>query len=147
MGKEESFESSASQPNRTYYDSERKMSFADKRYLPRWEAKNRIAYQFSESQQDNECFSHDLSSVGICLRTPRPLPLNQRIKLTVYLTEQNFFPAEGRVVWSRMTSEGDSLNGVLFEKITPQSQEMILQYAFEFKRDDLVKHWFQGWES
>jgi hypothetical protein len=138
---------SASRENRTYYDSEKKMSFLDKRYLPRWEVKNRIAYQMPENLQEQEAFSHDLSSVGICLRTAEPLPLDKKVKLNVHLTEETSFPAEGRVVWSQAVADGNILNGILFEKISPQSQELILKHAFEFNHDALVKHWFKGWEE
>ena len=142
---EEQSNASALHHDRYYYDPEKKMTFRDQRYLPRWEVNNRIAYQVQE-QEAREAVSHDLSSVGICLRTQMPLPLDEKVKITVYLSQATTFHVEGHVVWSKGMG-GYSLSGVIFENITPEIQELILQYAFEVKREDLVKHWFSGWDG
>lgn len=122
------------------------MSLPDKRYLPRWEVKNRISYQLHEDHQMQDCMSRDLSSVGICLETREFLPINKKVKLVVYLSETTSFPAEGHVVWSQATANGN-ISGILFDGITNQEQELILQHAFEVKHEDLVKHWFSGWKE
>jgi hypothetical protein len=131
---------------KTYYDPELKMNLPDKRYLPRWEVKNKIGLYLEEDREQRECKSHDLSSVGICLQTRDLLPVDHRLKLVVHLSEDTAFPVEGRVVWSR-PAEGGYQSGVVFENISQHDQELILQYAFEVRHDDLVKHWFNGWNG
>ncbi len=129
-----------------YYDTEKKMSLPDKRYLPRWAVHNRISYFTLEEGNTKECVSLDLSSVGICLQTKECLPVNQKVKMVIHLSEQASFEVLGNVRWSRQTAEGNQA-GIIFEKITPHDQELILQHAFEVKHEDLVKHWFSGWEK
>lgn len=122
------------------------MSLPDKRYLPRWEVHNRISFHLDPDEKEQECLSRDLSSVGICLETQAPIPLHSKVKLRVHLSKSNSFPVDGRVVWSRPTSSG-YLSGVLFEKIAPQDQEMIFQFAFEVRHQEVVNNWFKGWNA
>lgn len=131
---------------KTYYDPELKMSLPDKRYLPRWKVTNKIDFLNNTDAGQEECMSNDLSSVGICLQTKESLPIDQHVKLVVHLARETSFPVEGRVLWSR-PANGGYHSGVVFENITPHDQELILQYAFEVRHDDLVKHWFNGWNG
>jgi hypothetical protein len=126
---------------------EKKMSFPDKRYLPRWNVANHIDYHLHDESVTHKGKSRDLSSVGICLQTQTLLPVNSTVKLVVYLSENTSFPVEGRVMWSRVADQGGYLAGIHFEGVAPHDQEMILQFAFEVCRPNLVKHWFNGWPS
>lgn len=130
----------------TYYDPELKMSLPDNRYLPRWKVNNKIDFLIDTDVGPGECTSHDLSSVGICLQTKEFLPLDHHVKLVVHLTGETSFPVDGRVVWSRPCEAGYQ-SGVVFENIAQHDQDLILQYAFEVRHDDLVKHWFSGWNG
>jgi hypothetical protein len=118
----------------------------DKRYLPRWEVKNRILCVPEKDAPVQECESRDISSLGACLSTQENIPIDQKIKLKIYLTEKRSFDVDARIKWKKTTAEGYSI-GVIFEDVTPEIQELILSYAFEVKRDDVVRHWFRGWEG
>lgn len=117
---------------------------ADKRYIPRWEVDNRILYSLNRERKERECRSKDLSCVGACIHTRENIPEDQKLKLKVFLSENTCFDVEARILWKKSTQDGYAL-GVAFDNITPEVQELILTYAFEVKRDDLVKHWFDGW--
>jgi len=118
----------------------------DKRYIPRWSVKNRIFFQVDSEAQRHEACTHDISCAGVSLETDQDLLHQQKINLTVYLSERKSIKVDGRILWNKKTPQGH-LIGVLFENIDPESQNLILDYAFEIKREDLVKHWFKGWES
>jgi len=121
-------------------------SSSDKRYLPRWEVNNRILYKLESDPSLQECRSMDISCTGACLVTPDPLPAKQKVDLTVYLSETIAVKLQGQIVWQKQLNSGN-LTGVLFTNTSPEVQELILDHAFEIKREDLVKHWFQGWNE
>ena len=116
----------------------------DKRYIPRWEVDNRILLQAEDDDNVKECRSRDISCVGICLFTPQEISVNQKVRLTVYLSEATQIQVIGTILWTKKTADGN-LVGIIFEDTKPETQDLILDYAFEIKREDLVKHWFQGW--
>lgn len=124
--------------------SARQYTGPEKRYLPRWDVNNRVLCRLQDQVDASECRSMDLSCAGACLVTRQPLPKNQKIKLTIYLTEAKPVEVEGHIVWSRVSGYGNLL-GVNFDNTTLEIQETILQYAFEFKKKDLLDHWFEGW--
>lgn len=88
----------------------------------------------------------DLSCVGACLKTQEVLPSNRKLNMKIYLSDQKFFPVEGHVVWNRSSDSGNSV-GVIFDNISPEMQELILQYAFEIKKEDVIKNWYKGWNA
>ena len=49
-------------------------------------------------------------------------------------TSMNKIGAKGNIV------------GIDFCETSEEVKETILNYAFEVKRQDLVKHWFRGWK-
>ena len=124
--------------------SDQDSSYDDKRYIPRWEVNNRILLQTEEDNNVRECRSRDISCVGICLSTPQELSVNQKVRLTVYLSEATQIQVIGTILWTKKTTDGN-LVGIIFEDTKPETQDLILDYAFEIKREDLVKHWFRGW--
>lgn len=117
----------------------------ERRYLPRWEVNNRVLCRTEEGFDSVECRSMDLSCSGVCLVMRQKFQPAQRVKLTIYLTEAKAVEVDGRVAWSRVSGYGN-LAGVSFENTELGIQDTILKYAFEFKKNALLQHWFEGWE-
>ena len=91
-----------------------------------------------------ECRSMDLSCSGVCLVMRQKLQPAQKVKLTIYLTEAKAVEIDGHVAWNRVSGYGN-LAGISFENTELGIQDTILKYAFEFKKNTLVQHWFEGW--
>ena len=53
--------------------------------------------------------------------------------------------ASGSVIWQKEI-DNEYLVGLHFDKLTNKARELITDYAFEFKKDDVVKNWFKGWQ-
>ncbi|MCK5579759.1 MAG: PilZ domain-containing protein [Candidatus Omnitrophica bacterium] len=118
----------------------------DNRYLPRWEVNNRIVCKVKETADIYECRSMDISCSGACLISRESIPFNEKVHLTVYLTEDEHLDVDGHVVWTRPAQYGN-LMGIMFDNLKTEIQELILDYAFEIKKDDVQKHWFDGWNK
>lgn len=121
-------------------------SSADKRYFPRWQVKNRILYRFDGESNVHEARTRDLSCTGVSLVSHLAVAPHQKLKLRIYLFENDSIEVEGHPVWSEETLEGHVL-GVNFTNTTSDIQDKILQYAFEIKKNDVVNHWFDGWKK
>ena len=121
-------------------------SESDQRYLPRWEAENRVLYRLDKEAKPRECTSKDISCGGACLKTKEQLSPKQKVKLTIYLENDVSIQVDGQIVWQR-PQDGQNLVGVLFANTSQKAQDMILKYAFEIKKDELIKHWYSGWEK
>jgi len=119
---------------------------SDKRYIPRWDVDNRVIFSYHNGQHQYEARTKDLSCAGACLLTNRIAPEEHQIKLKVFLSEHISFDVTAHVVWKSL-SDGEFSLGVTFDDITPDIQELILTYAFEVKKDDVIKHWFSGWSD
>lgn len=117
---------------------------AERRYLPRWEVNNRVLCRLDNSMDAVECRSIDLSCSGIGMLIRDQIPLQQKLKLTIYLTEVKALEVEGHVVWQKASSYGN-LTGINFENTSLEVQDTLLKYAFEFKKKDLINHWYEGW--
>ncbi|OGX25118.1 MAG: hypothetical protein A3D10_09390 [Omnitrophica WOR_2 bacterium RIFCSPHIGHO2_02_FULL_48_11] len=121
-------------------------SESDRRYFPRWEVQNRVLYRLENAELTKECQSRDINCSGACLCSEQNLLVNQRLKLTLFLADNVSVHVDGKVLWTQ-TNHNDYLIGVNFVDTHEEIQGMILQYAFELKKSDLVKHWFKGWKS
>ena len=64
--------------------------------------------------------------------------------MVMYLSETTAVEVCGTVLWKK-DGKDQNLIGVRFENIPAHVQDMILQYAFEFKKEDVMRHWFKGW--
>ena len=117
---------------------------ADKRYIPRWEVRNKILYSKENASSYQETSSKNINCNGACLYCDEPLIPDQKINLVLYLSESIAVEIKGKILWKR-TEDHQNLIGVRFEEASPQIKEMILQYAFEYKKDDVISHWFKGW--
>ncbi len=117
---------------------------SDRRYLPRWEASNKISYRKENDIVYRDCLSKDINCTGACLRASEELPVHQNLKLTIQLAE-NIDPiqVQGRVVWQQ-GHDADYCVGIQFDRVSDKASELIFRYAFEFKHDDMMKNWFKG---
>jgi len=121
-----------------------KATSSDNRYLPRWEVNNRVTYRLKNARETYECVSKDLSCTGACLMASDQMPKDSKVDMTIHLSAKTAVQVKGKIVWNK-TADGKYMAGVIFQEIPPSTQETILKYAFEIKRDDLVRHWFSGW--
>ncbi len=118
----------------------------DKRYLPRWQVNNRVLCTPQGEHRSYEAVSRDLNCMGICITTTADFSMNQKLKLKIHISDDTIVKIEGRVVWIH-SSKDDELMGIAFENINQDTQELLLQYAYEIKKNDIIKHWFTGWED
>ena len=116
----------------------------DRRYLPRWEVDNKIRYQKENDAPYQECRSKDINCSGACMRTSEDIPLNQALNLTIYLAD-GIEPiyVHGHTRW-RVVRDNESLVGIQFDRINDKTSDRIFQYAFEYKREELMKRWFKS---
>jgi c-di-GMP-binding flagellar brake protein YcgR len=120
---------------------------ADQRYLPRWAVSNRVLYQLENDEKTHESSSRDISCTGACFTTPSNLPLNQKVIMKIYLSSDTPVKVEGQVIWNKSVNGGENLVGVTFSNTSQAVQDLILKHAFEIKKEDMIKYWFQGWNN
>ena len=120
----------------------------DKRYFPRWEVNKRIVYQLSHNPTEKEAQALDMSCAGVRLLSEEPLLPTQKLKLNVFLGKVHVVAVTGRVVWIKHNSKYNKHNeaGIAFDDIDQKTQKIILDHAFALKKNDLVDHWFKGWD-
>ena len=119
----------------------------DQRYLPRWAVSNRVLYQLENDEKTHESNSRDISCTGACFTTPVNLPLNKKVKMKIYLSDDTSVKVEGQVIWNKSVNGGENLVGVTFYNTSQTVQELILKHAFEIRKEDMIKYWFQGWNN
>src|SRR5262245_43081524 len=132
----------ASQPPTTSSNS--KPNPNDKRYLPRWKVNSRVLYHKQNNGAFHECKSANINAEGACITTTEALPVDQILDLIIYLTPLVSIHVEGKVLWSVAKAQ-ENMIGLQLINVSEKTQEMILQYAFDFNKDALIKHWFKGW--
>jgi hypothetical protein len=118
----------------------------ERRYLPRWHVNNRVLCRLDNAQVTLECRSRDLSCAGIEIVSREYISPQQKVNLTICLTETKALEVTGRVVWQKPSLSGN-LAGVVFEDNPQEIQDVILKYAFEFKKKDVLNHWYDGWNG
>ena len=123
-----------------------KSSEKDNRYLPRWEVQNRILYRLEDGQDIHEGCSKDISCSGACVFVPEIVLADQKIKLKIYLSDEDFVEVDGKILWNKFTEEGN-LVGINFCNTAPDVQDLIFQHAFEIKKEEIIQHFFKGWDN
>ena len=116
----------------------------DKRYLPRWQVNNRVVCTLQGDPRAHEAVSRDLNCMGVSITTNTNFTVKQKAKLKIYLSDDAIVKVDGHVIWTH-AAEDHWLLGILFENISREAQDLLLQYAYEIKKSDVVKHWFTGW--
>ncbi len=129
-----------------YVNEYSKLDTPEKRYLPRWEVQNRVLYHFDNPGTTAEAYTKDMSCAGACITLGEEPKLNDKVHLTVYLNKNICFDVEGNICWSKKEKKS-YLAGVHFSNMTPQTQDLVLSFAFELDRKKLAEHWFQGWDG
>ena len=77
----------------------------ERRYLPRWAVSNRVIYQRESGTAVHEGHSRDVHFAGACICTKEHLPLNQKLKLTIYLSDHTAIEVDGTVLWHKPMGE------------------------------------------
>ena len=116
------------------------------RYFPRWEVADRVVYSVDGDRVSREGTTKDISCAGACIIGNRYLNSQQKIQMTVHLSETTSIKLNGHVQWVRH-DDGALHMGVTFYETSDHVQELILQHAFEIDREKVVKQWFKGWEG
>ena len=115
----------------------------ERRYLPRWEVDNKIIYRKGAEAVDYECRSKDIHAMGACLRTDEDILPNQELDLTIYLADDiEPIHVRGKTLW-RVAHDKENLVGIHFERINDKTSDLIFHYAFEYKKEELMKRWFK----
>ena len=89
----------------------------------------RVRYHTGETFANN--YIHNLSSGGVFISTPRPLPLDTPVKLHIIFEDKNIeIEVEGKVVWEntqngRLSDITKPGMGIKFLKKSPEAQEII----------------------
>jgi len=115
----------------------------DLRYIPRWEVKSRVMYIRPGEIAFHQSESHDINCMGACIFTDEEIPLDEKLNVTIYLTSDISISVTAKVVWEKTVGEQKIL-GLHFENVSDQVRDLIFNYAFEYKKEDLVKNWFKG---
>lgn len=121
------------------------LSGEDQRYFPRWEVRNRVFYQLEDQGDVLQGQTKDISCAGACISVDGPVS-SRKIKLTVFLSKDTSVELEGDVLWCR-PAKNETQVGVSFQNTRPEVQDLILQYAFEVDRSNVVNNWFKGWDQ
>ena len=117
---------------------------SNRRYLPRWETNNKILYRRANEVIYREARSKDISATGVCLSTPDNIAPRESLNMVIYLAQDHTpLSIRGKTVW-RKSCEAGNLIGIQFENSNDKISELIFNFAFEFKRDELSKRWFKG---
>lgn len=117
----------------------------DQRYFPRWEVNNRVVCHWESLPSPVEARSRDINSTGACIYIQEPLKPKQKLQLTIYLSGRKSIQVQGVVVWNR-SQDDQFMVGICFSNTPQEAQDLILKYAFEFKKEDLMKQWYKGWD-
>lgn len=125
-------------------EPEKEIRGSDQRYIPRWVVQNKVLYRKEGNSAYQETASKDINCSGASFYCKDEVSPNQKLKMVMYLSETIAVEVCGTVLWKK-DGKDQNLIGVRFENIPAHVQDMILQYAFEFKKKDLTQHWFQGW--
>ena len=119
---------------------------SDQRYFPRWEVTNRVSYKLDHDEISHKGYTVDLSCAGACLSVDTYFEPNQKLNLTIYLAKGKMVNVGGRIPWAKKENSHVRL-GIDFQETSPEAQDLILRHAFELNRNEIVNHWFKGWEG
>ena len=119
---------------------------AERRYIPRWSVSNKILYRKEKSTSYREAASKDITCAGACLLSEECLLPQQKLSLVIYLCDDVAVQIDGTVMWQATNHQPNhNLIGIRFENTSSRVQELILEYAFEYKKEALSQFWFRGW--
>lgn len=120
----------------------------DRRRLPRWSIAGKVLYRKQGRESASECLSKNISSSGTCISLSEAIELNSEIDLDIHLGP-GLLPiaTKGKVRWlmpSMDSRDNPFLAGVHFDYLADEDKEKIFNYAFQYRRDEVTKRWWQG---
>ncbi len=121
---------------------------SDQRYFPRWSVNNRVIYR-AETTPDHQLRhgqTRDISCAGACLYLKEFLSPQQKIILNIHLSPKITLDLRATVAWQK-TDDAAYLTGVTFYETSDETQQQILEHAFEFDRPKVLEHWYKGWDG
>lgn len=119
---------------------------SDQRYFPRWEVNKRVLYEVERKPDVNEGQTRDISCTGMCISANEALTPGNKIKVVLFLTEADVIRLTGEIIWNKSFGKQDQM-GISFSNISQKNQELILEHAFDVNRQQLINHWFKGWDG
>ena len=128
------------------YQDSNNLQDSDNRYFPRWEVQKNILFEVQDRYGEfHSGTTRDLSCSGACLTLPKRITPNQKINLTIFLSENKYVHVQGNIVWVK-NSGREVQAGVAFYNTSPLAQDMLLEHAFELNRNELKERLFKGWD-
>lgn len=124
----------------------KKSNQPERRGLPRWKLDKEVIYRVSHQPNEKTARTIDLSCRGACILSSEPLLPTQRIDLSIIIDKLNVARMSGHVAWIRHFPQKNEA-GICFDDIDEDTQHMILEHAFNCRKEDVVNYWFSGWDG
>jgi len=120
----------------------------ERRDLGRWTVQSKVCYKRCGDGRECDCASEDISTRGIRLATSEELIPDTQLDLRIHLAE-GVIPiyARGKVIWQALDADSPDKHfntGIHFDSIGDHDREAIYNYAYNYKREEIVNRWFQG---
>lgn len=120
----------------------------EKRDSGRWTIISKVCYKKTGDCRECDCASEDISTRGIRLAALEELIPETQLDLRIQLAEGlNPIHAKGKVVWQAPDQDSQDKHfntGIYFDSIGDYDREAIYNYAYNYKREEIVSRWFQG---
>ena len=114
------------------YKSFSDLSVFDQRYLPRWYVANKAFYR---GKNENVLFrtqTRDLTFEGVSLYVGENVHVNDRLDMKINLSLKDSFQVKGVVLWKKFNPV-QSFAGILFDPLSQNVQELILNYGLTYE--------------
>jgi len=118
----------------------------NQRYAPRWNLEGHRACQMNQGSMAFEGHLKDVSCAGACIETDQNFLINQKINLTLHLSDRGVVNVCGTAVWAKAVNSHHEI-GIHFFNTSSETQEIILRHAINANKELLKDHWFKGWEG
>lgn len=120
----------------------------EKRRFPRWTIAGKAFYKREGEKEAREGWSNNISCWGVSLSLPEEVKPNSELNLNIHLSD-NLSPiiTKGKVMWVSPVASGSGqpfFAGVRFDGLRHYDRDKIFSYAYQFRREEILKHWWQG---
>lgn len=119
---------------------------SDQRHFPRWEISNCVLYRLENETRPRLGNTKDLNCAGARIASQEDISTNQRIQVTLYLTEKITVDLDAHIVWANKVNE-ETQFGISFIDAPGDAEELIFQHAFEMNKEKIVHDWFKDWQN
>jgi len=110
----------------------------NRRQYNRWEINKPIRIRLEGAVKDIPCTLRDINFQGMQVALRNKLAQDAFIRLTVVLSDEDFFNAEAWVVW-RKTVESRHIYGVYFNRLSEQARAAIFKFLRELFPSGVIK--------